>query len=101
MRVAWSNQGTPAQRGHRGIIDPAEADLQIGQVDDLVAGGVRGRVAARAATVFPAPVSPVTAARPLVAIAYPIRAPASLWLAEADSQDTARERSKGSHSNPK
>jgi hypothetical protein len=58
-------------------------------------------VAARMAAVFPAPTSPVTTARPRVAIAYPIRAVASLRVAEANSWETASDRSKGMRSNPK
>ena len=51
--------GDAAEGGDDVVQDAADADGGVGEVDDGVPGGVQAARAARMATVFPAPTSPV------------------------------------------
>ena len=79
VRAARRVFGHPAERGDDGVVDAADADGGVAEVDEGVPGGVQGARAARRATVFPAPTSPVMTPRACSLMHQLIRAAASAW----------------------
>jgi hypothetical protein len=92
--------GDAAERGHDGVVDAADADGGVTQVDEGVREGSRLARAARRATVLPAPTSPVITPRACSLMHQLIRAAASAWAAWRCSMPGARSRPKGILVNP-
>jgi len=89
-----------AKGGDDGVVDAAGADGRVGQVDEGVPGVVEPGEGGAAATVLPAPTSPVSTPRALSATHQVIRATASPWEACRCSMPGARSRPKGMRVNP-